>query len=103
MVFEKSKSDLQGRIDEYVGCFEEWSISPAPSRFLLGTHPTFMHVPPKSPRSIIAVFTPWASALKAAAKAAAPPPIITSLYLLLSDIRYPSILPSSYLLRVMNQ
>src|SRR5438094_224004 len=104
IVFEKSKSELQGRIEEYMGCFEKWSISPAPSKLLLGIHPTLMHVPPKSPLSTIAVFTPCDSALKAAAKAAAPPPIIMSSYLLVSDISSTQlILLPSYLLHATNE
>src|SRR2546426_3032887 len=50
--------------------------SPTASRRLLGTQPTFTHVPPIVPPSIINALAPFRSARIAALKAAAPPPRI---------------------------
>src|SRR3990172_9005210 len=54
--------------------------SPTPKSLLLGTHPTFTHVPPIVPPSIISALAPFRSARIAALNAAAPPPRMTRSY-----------------------
>src|SRR3989475_12869244 len=54
--------------------------SPTANRRLLGTQPTFTHVPPIVPPSIISALAPFRSARIAALNAAAPPPRTTKAY-----------------------
>src|SRR2546425_4902634 len=54
--------------------------SPTARRRLLGTQPTFTHVPPIVPPSIISALAPFRSARIAALNAAPPPPRITRSY-----------------------